>query len=453
MFRLETIKDSLKLALPAVGEMVLYMMIWVFDTMMVGKYGGSLAVSTVGLSSEIMYTVVNIFIMYGVSIGIASLVARSIGSDQTSHAEEYATLGLAFGFFLSLALFLFLFFFSRDILLLAGAENEVVQQGSMFIRIASIGMFFYMLMSILNAMLRGYGDTRTPLLASVLVNIINLGLDWILIFGHYGFPELGIKGAAIATCTAQTIGFIFIVFYVCKISRIKPRIKYLLNFNFTKLKMFLRLSLPSTLQEASIDLARLFGAFIVMHLGTLSFAANQITITVESVSFMPGWGFAIAATTLVGMKVGEKNIDKAKEYAYTCTVLGVIVMTFCAVLFVLFPNFFISLFIDSKETQVIYLGALCLMIAAVEQPFLAVSMILGGALKGCGDTKTPFIVSLISCWGIRIPLMVYLIYILKMSVIYVWWITAFQWFFEAVVLLILFNRSLKKYSIANENEQ
>jgi len=453
MFRLETIKDSLKLALPAVGEMVLYMMIWVFDTMMVGKYGGNTAVSTVGLSSEIMYTAVNVFIMYGVSVGIASLVARSIGSDQTGHAEEYSTLGLVLGFFISLALFLFLFFFSRNILMLAGAEDIVVQQGVMFIQIASVGIFFYMLMSILNGMLRGYGNTHIPLLASVLVNIINLGLDWLLIFGHYGFPELGIKGAAIATCSAQTFGFIFIVFYVCRFSRIKPRIKYLIDFNFEKLKMLMRLSLPSSLQEGSIDLARLIGAFIVMHLGTLPFAANQITITVESVSFMPGWGFAIAATTLVGMKVGEKNMVKAREYAFTCTVLGVIVMTFCSLLFILFPDFLVSLFIDPKETQVIYLGAMCLMVAALEQPFLAVSMILGGALKGSGDTKTPFIVSLISCWGIRIPLMVYLIYFLKMSVIFVWWITAFQWFFEAVVLLILFNKSLKKYSIANENEQ
>jgi len=453
MFRLETIKDSLKLALPAVGEMVLYMMIWVFDTMMVGKYGGNTAVSTVGLSSEIMYTAVNIFIMYGISVGIASLVARSIGSDQTGHAEEYATLGLAVGSLISLALFLILFFLSKNILMLAGAEDIVVRQGVMFIRIASVGIFFYMIMSILNGMLRGYGNTHIPLLASVLVNIINLGLDWLLIFGHYGFPELGIKGAAIATCSAQTFGFIFIAIYVCRISKIKPRIRYLINFNTEKLKLLLKLSLPSTLQEGSIDLSRLIGAFIVMHLGTLSFAANQITITVESVSFMPGWGFAIAATTLVGMRVGEKNMAKAREYAFTCTALGVVVMTFCSLLFLIFPHFLIGLFIDSSETQVIYLGAMCLMIAALEQPFLAVSMILGGALKGSGDTRTPFLVSLVSCWGIRIPLMVLLIYFLKMSVIYVWWITALQWIFEAVVLLILFNRSLKKYAIANENEQ
>jgi len=153
------------------------------------------------------------------------------------------------------------------------------------------------------------------------------------------------------------------------------------------------------------------------------------------------------------MRVGEKNMAKAREYAFTCTALGVVVMTFCSLLFLIFPHFLIGLFIDSSETQVIYLGAMCLMIAALEQPFLAVSMILGGALKGSGDTRTPFLVSLVSCWGIRIPLMVLLIYFLKMSVIYVWWITALQWIFEAVVLLILFNRSLKKYAIANENEQ
>jgi len=446
MFNSKTIKDVLSLALPAVGEMILYMMIWVFDTMMVGKYGGSVAVSTVGLSSEILYTCVNVFISVGISVGIASLVARSIGAKRINSAEEFATLGLICGFFVALIIFANLFIFCGDILKIAGANDKVIYYGVIFIKIASVGIFFNMLMNILNGILRGYGNTKIPLLVSVFVNIINLSLDWLLIFGHYGFPELGIKGSAIATATAQVLGFIFISLYVYKKSEVKPRVKYIKNFNINKLKMLLKLSIPSSMQQGACDIARLLGAFMIMHLGTVAFASNQITTTIESISFMPGWGFAIAATTLVGIKVGENNIAKAKEYAYTCTLLGTILMTFCSILFLVCPNLLINLFINKSENQVIYLGSLCLMIASIEQPFMAISMILGGALKGSGDTKTPFIVSLISSWVIRIPLIIYFIYLLRFPVTYVWWITAVQWCFEGVTLLLLFNRRLKKYS-------
>ena len=110
MLNSKTTKDVLSLALPAVGEMILYMMIWVFDTMMVGKYGGNLAVSTVGLSSEILYTCVNVFISVGISVGIASLVARNVGAKRPDSAEEFATLGLLSGFFIALIILKYLSF-------------------------------------------------------------------------------------------------------------------------------------------------------------------------------------------------------------------------------------------------------------------------------------------------------------------------------------------------------
>ena len=444
MFNKKTIKDVLSLALPAVGEMILYMMIWVFDTMMVGKYGGNVAVSTVGMSSEIMYTFSNIFIAVGVSVGITSLVARKVGAKALDEAEEYASLGFAAGGVIALTISIIAFIFCENILKAAGAPNEVVHYGAIFMRLTSFGIFFNMLMNLLNASLRGHGNTRTPLLVSVLVNIINLGLDWILIFGRFGFPELGIKGSGIATATAQTCGFIFILIYIMRNPQYGIRFKYLKNINFKKLGELMRLSIPSSLQEGAFSISRLLSTLMIMQMGTIAFSANQITTTIESVSFMPGWGFAVAATALVGHKIGEKNHKKAKEYAYTCALLGTIVMSICGVLFLLIPNLLISAFIKESEVEAIRLGALCLMVASIEQPFMAISMILGGALKGAGDTKTPFVVSLFSSWIIRLPLMFYFVYILKTSVVNVWWITTIQWLIDGALIFILFRRRFKK---------
>lgn len=445
MFSRQNIKDVLSLALPAVGEMILYMMIWVFDTMMVGKYGGNTAVSTVGLSSEIMTTFTNIFIAVGITVGITSLVARRLGAGENDKAEEYASIGFICGVFMALAISITTFSFSKNILMLAGASGEVVAEGTIFMKITSFGIFFNMLMNLMNGILRGSGNTKTPLMVSIIINIINLLFDWVLIFGRYGFPELGIKGSAIATASAQSMGFIFILFYILKVSKIKPRIKYIKNLDCHKLVELLKLSIPSSLQEAAFDISRLITVFMIMGLGTVAFASNQITTTIESVSFMPGWGFAVAATTLVGHKTGEKNYKKASEYAYVCTVLGLISMSICSLMFLCFPNFLIHLFIKESEKEVIHLGSLCLMVASIEQPFMAISMILGGALKGEGNTKTPFMVSLISGWCIRIPLMFYFIYTLKLSVVYVWFITAVQWAFEGILMFVLFKKSCFKH--------
>jgi putative MATE family efflux protein len=434
--------DVLKLALPAVGEMILYMMIWVLDTMMVGRYGGKIAVSAVGLSSEVLYTFVNIFISIGISVAITSLVARKFGANDISATEKFATIGYTLGSILSLIIIIILFTFAKNILIFAGAEANVLKLGTIYMQIASLGLFFNMLTSMINGILRGYGNTLTPLLTSAIINIINLGLDAILIFGLFNFPELGIAGAAIATSVAHTMGFIFSVIYLCKKSKIKLRFKLLFKYTMNDVKEVIRLAIPSSLQEASFDVSRLICVFIIMRIGEVSFAANQITTTIESLSFMPGWGFAIAATTLVGQKIGEDNYKEAKEYAYTCVSLGTLLMGVCALFFFLFPDFFIKLFITKDEIDVINLGVQCLKIAAVEQVPIAISMILGGALKGAGDTKTPFKISLISSWIIRLPLMYYFIYILKFSVVYVWWITAIQWIFEAVFMIFLFREKL-----------
>lgn len=443
MFNKNTIKDVLSLALPAVGEMTLYMMIWVLDTMMVGKYGGKVAVSAVGLSSEILYTFINIFISVGIAIGITSLVARKYGAKKYDSAEEYASIGIFIGTIISLFISIMMFIFSKNILTIAQAKDDVINLGVTYMRIISFGLFFNMLTSMLNGILRGYGNTKIPLLTSFLINVVNLSLDWVLIFGRFGFPELGVKGAAIATSIAQIVGFIFAAVYTLKKSKIKIRPKYIKALNNNKLSSLLKLSIPSSMQEGAFSLSRLLSTFIIMHIGATAFAANQITTTIESVSFMPGWGFGVAATTLVGHKVGEKNYAKAKEYAFACTFLGALFMALCALLFLLCPEFLIKLFIDTTEKEVINLGALCLMVASAEQIPMAISLILGGALKGSGNTQTPFKVSLISSWFIRIPLMFYFVYILKVSIVYVWWITTVQWIFEGVTMFILFKRKFK----------
>ncbi len=436
----DTIKDVLRLSLPAVLEMLLYTMIWTTDTMLIGQYGGDVTVSAVGISCEIIYTFTNILIAQSVSIGITSIVARKYGAKELDAANEYATIGFSIGGLISIITTLFIFIFSKKLLVLAGASSDIIGLGTTYINIICIGLPFNMLTSMLSAIQRSYGNTKTPMIVSFVMLVVNLSLDIILIFGYLGFPELGVKGAAIATTLANIGGFIYAYIYTCKKSVIKIKIKYMSKFNLKRIKKLFTLSIPAGMQEAAYSLARLFTSMMIMHLGTIAFAANQITLTLENISFMPGWGFAVAATSLVGNKVGEKNYKKAKEYGRASTILGIGVMSIFSILFLLFPSQLISLFIDSKDTDVIKLGSYCLMIAALEQPMIGLSMITSGIFKGHGDTKTPFTIAFITSWFVRLPLVFYFIYILKSSITVFWVICVVQWTIDGLLLLYMYRK-------------
>jgi len=437
------IKEIFSISLPVIAEMLLYMIILMLDTAMVSIYGGHIAVSTVGLSSEIIYSISGIIIDVGIAVAVTSFTARKLGEKNIKAAEEYAAIGFYLGFLISIIVSFLLFKYSLEILNFAGANSEVKALGNMYIKVISIGMFFKMLSGILSGLLRGYGNTITPLYAAMLVLIINLFFDWLFIFGRLGFKEYGIKGSGIAYDFAQGAGFLFLLIYIIYKSKIKIRMKNILSFSIHKLKEFLALCIPTSLEDASFNLSRLLSLFIIMHTGTIAFASNQLATTVENISYMLGYGFSVAATTLVGIKVGERKYNTAKKYAYICASFGAVSMIICSICFLLIPEFLISFFVDKAETKVAIYGTQCLRAAAVEQPFMGLSLIFAAAMKGSGDTKSPFYISFITSWFIRLPLMFYFIYLIKLPVVYVWWITNLQWCFDGLLMFLMFERRFR----------
>ena len=443
MLNKNVVKEVLNISIPAIAEAAVYTLMSMFDTMIIGNYGGNKAVSAVGISNEILNTCVVIFITIGLSIGITSFISRSIGARDKKEAEEYASIGFVIGIFLSLILCYGLFIFSRTILQIAGARGGVLELSNAYTRITIIAIFFNMLINIISSILRGYGNTYTPFVASLIVAALKIVFDLALIFG-IAAPKMGVIGAAVASVISQFFGFIFLLLYLLIKSKVKIRLRYMIKLHTGKVKNLLFLAIPSSMEEAAFSTSRLLGTFIIMRAGTIPFAANQIANIVESMSFMPGMGFGTAATTLVGMKIGERNYKKAKEYGYACAFGAMIMMGVFGIVFLLMPGFLVDLFVNEDERKVVYLASLCLFIGAFEQPSIALSLVFSGALKGAGDAKSPFIVSLLTSWLIRVPLIFYFIRILKLSIIYVWWITVIQWTVDAILMFIYFEKRLNK---------
>ena len=433
-------REILYLAIPAVGEMTLYMMIWIFDTMMIGKYGGELAVSSVGLSTEIIYSFFNIIIAVGVSTALTSLISRAIGSKDYKKAEIIANAGIKIAVVLAFIFFSLLFFVPDKILNLAGATKEMLPLATRYAKISSFSFFLLTLSSTTNGVFRGVKDTKTSLYVAGSINIVNLFLDYVLIFGNLGFPEWGITGAAVATVAGNFIGILL------QWSRLKKLPFKISLFSYVSKKdiwEIIRFAIPSGLQEANFSLSRLLGLTFILSLGTTAFAANQIGVAIEAISTMPGWGVAIACTALVGHSIGENNQNKSQEYTLYSTIIASIFMGVLAVFFFFIPKTLVSFFINKQEINVIRIGAICLQVAAFEQIPIAIVTVLGSYFKGIGNPKTPFYVSFFTNWFLRLPIAFYLISILRLPVYIYWVITTFQWSLESIVLYYLYRKNIK----------
>ncbi|WP_339067869.1 MATE family efflux transporter [Fusobacterium animalis] len=434
-------REILYLAIPAVGEMTLYMMIWIFDTMMIGKYGGQLAVSSVGLSTEIIYSFFNIIIAVGVSTALTSLISRAIGSKDYKKAEIIANAGIKIAVVLALIFFSLLFFVPDKILNLAGATKEMLPLATRYAKISSFSFFLLTLSSTTNGIFRGIKDTKTSLYVAGSINIVNLFLDYVLIFGNFGFPEWGITGAAVATVAGNFIGILL------QWSRLKKLPFKISLFSYVSKKdiwEIIRFAVPSGLQEANFSLSRLLGLTFILSLGTTAFAANQIGIAIEAISTMPGWGVAIACTALVGHSIGENNPNKSQEYTLYSTIIASIFMGILACFFFFIPKTLVSFFINKQEIDVIKIGAICLQVAAFEQIPIAIVTVLGSYFKGIGNPKTPFYVSFFTNWFLRLPIAFYLISILRLPVYIYWFITTFQWLVESIILYYLYRKNIIK---------
>ena len=434
-------REILYLAIPAVGEMTLYMMIWIFDTMMIGKYGGQLAVSSVGLSTEIIYSFFNIIIAVGVSTALTSLISRAIGSKDYKKAEIIANAGIKIAVVLALIFFSLLFFVPDKILNLAGATKEMLPLATRYAKISSFSFFLLTLSSTTNGIFRGIKDTKTSLYVAGSINIVNLFLDYVLIFGNFGFPEWGITGAAVATVAGNFVGILL------QWSRLKKLPFKISLFSYVSKKdiwEIIRFAVPSGLQEANFSLSRLLGLTFILSLGTTAFAANQIGIAIEAISTMPGWGVAIACTALVGHSIGENNPNKSQKYTLYSTIIASIFMGILACFFFFIPKTLVSFFINKQEIDVIKIGAICLQVAAFEQIPIAIVTVLGSYFKGIGNPKTPFYVSFFTNWFLRLPIAFYLISILRLPVYIYWFITTFQWLVESVILYYLYRKNIIK---------
>lgn len=434
----ENTKDKIKiilvLAMPAVVENFFQTILGFVDTYFVSKIGLA-EVSAVGVTNALLAIYFALFMAIGVAVNVR--IANFIGAKQPEKARHIAQQSVILAILFGILTGIITMFFAEPLLKLMGIEDNVLEAGVIYFKIVAIPSVFMSLMFVLSAVLRGVGNTRAPMKASILINIVNGVLDYILIFGFWIIPEMGIAGAAIATVVSRIIGSIALFYYIKRSPVLAFRKDYW-KPDKQHIRELVTLGGPAAAERLVMRLGQIVYFGFVVVLGTNIFAAHQIAGNVEVFSYMIGYGFATAATILVGQQIGAGNICEAKKYAVLCTGIGISLMTILGVLLFTLGDLVGSIF--TNDAEVIENIGISLKVSGVFQPFLALQLILTGAFQGANNTKFPMYLTAVGMWGIR-TLLVYVLGIqLGWGLLGVWIAIGIDIAFRAVVLAIQFTR-------------
>lgn len=271
------------------------------------------------------------------------------------------------------------------------------------------------------------------------VNVVNIALGYCLIYGKAGLPALGVRGSALASATAQTAGAILFVLLIASGKvRAHVRLRAVLRPDWGEVGRIMRLAVPASLESFFVDMARTIGVFAITSLGALSMAAHEVTAATESLSFMPGMGFATATAIIVGQSLGAGDPERARAGVRQGVLLGLAFMGALGVLFFTIPSLMVRVFTD--DPAIIALASKCLRVTAFAQPLMCLEAILAGALRGAGDTRSPLLVGGITSWLCRATLTYAAAFVFHLPLPWLWGVMVVDWGLKSLWLYLVYRR-------------
>ena len=403
------------LAWPSVTTMLLQTVNSLMDVFFVGHLPNSAqALAATGVGGGVLFLLISLSM--GVSVGTTALVARFTGAGDAESAIEAAGQSISLSAILGVGFGAITYLFRVPLvglMLDAHRSPEAVHLCVRFLEMALLASIPLFVMNALVGSLRGLGDTRTPMAITVVTVVTHITGNLLFIYGNLGMPRMGVAGAGLALALSLFVGLIL---YLIALKRHEALAGALdakhLRFRPDWAWRILRIGLPAALQAVIRTLGMMSFTGMLAHTleGAAGVAALQIGVRAESIAFMPGFGYSVAASALVGQSLGARDPRRAERFGWAATWQAMVVMSVMAVLFFVLADWFPHLFTQDMEVR--RLAADYLRINAFCEPFLALGMVLTGALQGAGDTMRPTLITFLTMWVARIPLGVFLMFTL-----------------------------------------
>jgi putative MATE family efflux protein len=414
------------LALPVVLSSLLQRSVGIVDIFLVGGLGSS-SIAAVGIAQIMIFVMMSV--SWGINVGVTVLVAQLWGAERKQDAARAAYQAMLLAVGAAGLITLLGLTFGGQVAALLGANVSVQEILSDYTKIIFTFIFFTIAINVLAGIMHGTGDTKTPLYATLIVNILHVIVAYPLIYGYLGFPKLGVKGAAIAIAISECMGAAFLFFH-------SLRKRYIIISRALEIRytiMMWKLGYPIFIDRLLQNMGSLFFAKVILLYGTAVYAAHQVGLAIEAFSFMPGYGIAVAAATIVGQNLGAGRPAEARLSAYEANRLAIILMAMMGLVFFFFPYGLLRAF--TRDPDVIRYGILYMKIVAFAQVPLAITMVVGGSLRGAGDTGFIMFATIAGMWFVRLPVAALLAAVVKTEIRYVWSVMIVDWLVRMTLLL------------------
>jgi putative MATE family efflux protein len=414
------------LALPVVLSSLLQRSVGIVDIFLVGGLGAP-AIAAVGIAQILVFVMMSL--SWGINVGVTVLISQLWGAERRPDAGKAAYQAMLLAIAAAVVIMIIGVNFGGQVASLLGADPGVQGILTDYTKIIFTFILFTISINVLAGIMHGAGDTKTPLYATLLVNVLHVAVAYPLIYGRWGFPALGVKGAAIAVAASECLGAVFLLARSAHKRYII--ISGSMEWKFTI--MTIKLGYPVFIERLLQNAGSMVFAKVILLYGTSVYAAHQVGLAIEAFSFMPGYGIAVAAATMVGQNLGAGRPRDARLSAYEANRLAVILMAAMGLVFFLFPYALLKAF--TGDPEVVRYGMLYMKIVAFAQIPLAVSMVIGGSLRGAGDTGFIVFATIAGMWFVRLPVAAFLAIVIKAEIRFVWMVMIMDWTVRMTLLL------------------
>jgi multidrug resistance protein, MATE family len=405
----------MRLALPIVTVQVGLMMMGVVDTLMVGRVSAA-ALAAVALGNIYFFSVA-IFGM-GVLFALDPVISQAVGARDDTAIARGVQRGLILALLLA-ALALIPLLAVEPLIVLLAQPADVVPMAAGYVHAATPGILAFFAFVVLRQTLQAMDRVRPIVAAIVLANLVNVALNWTLVFGRFGFPALGPVGTGWASTISRWTMLVGLILFT--LSRLGPYLRPAGRevLRLRPLGRMLRIGLPVGAQ-LELEVGAFAAVALVMGwIGTAEMAGHQVAINLASLTFMVPLGMAQAASVRVGQAVGRAEPGAARRSSLTALVSGGAFMAVMAVIFLAFPGPLTALY--TSEPEVVLIAVALIPVAGVFQVFDGLQVVSAGVLRGIGDTAVPFLANLVAFWGIGMPLGLYLCFRTPAGPVGLWW--------------------------------
>lgn len=398
------------------------------DSIIVGNFLGKHAVAAIGASFPVIFALISLII--GITVGITIIISQYFGAKDLLSVKRAIDTAYIFLFFASIIVSIAGIYFCEDIFLMLKLPVEVLPHAILYMRIYLAGLIFMAGFNGTIAILRGLGDSKTPLYFLIIATIISIVVELVLIV-YFNF---GIEGAAYASIVSQAIAFLAATFYLNKRNPY-IRISFIkIYFDKSIFIKSLKIGLPSGFQQVFVAFGMIALLRIVNDFGTDTIAAYTIAGRIDSFASLPAMNFAMALMAFVGQNLGAGRLDRVKKGYKASLIMTSIFSVFVSILVMIFSKSLMSVF--NQDPEVIRIGSNYLLIVCSFYILFSTMFINTGIFRGAGDTLIPMFITLFSLWLIRIPLAYFLSR--WMGVSGIWWSIPIAWFAGTVITMIYY---------------